>query len=150
MKFFLTLTLFCALAINHVYGDGSHIVKAARSQIGVPYSWGGGGIHGKSKGIGEGANIVGFDCSGLAQYSIYQGTHKTIARTAAAQYNDNHCHHVAYGSHQPGDLVFFGNPIYHVGIVSAHGRMVNAPKPGTKVREENIWSYHISHVARCW
>ncbi|KAH9416968.1 hypothetical protein DERP_011697 [Dermatophagoides pteronyssinus] len=150
MKFFFTLALFCTLAISQVYCNGAAIVSAARSQIGVPYSWGGGGIHGKSRGIGEGANTVGFDCSGLAQYSVYQGTHKVLARVASGQYSDPKCHHVAYGSHQPGDLVFFGNPIHHVGIVSAHGRMINAPHTGTNVREENIWSDHIANVARCW
>ncbi|WP_250904977.1 NlpC/P60 family protein [Nonomuraea sp. NEAU-A123] len=37
--------------------------------IGVPYSWGGGGANGASYGIGRGAGIRGFGCSGLAEYA---------------------------------------------------------------------------------
>ena len=42
-------------------GNGTAIVAAARSQIGIPYSLGGGGYQGKSRGINQGANIEGFD-----------------------------------------------------------------------------------------
>ena len=37
------------------------------------------------------------------------------------------------GSEQPGDLVFFGSPAYHVGIYVGGGSMVNAPHTGTMV-----------------
>ena len=53
--------------------------------LGTAYSWGGGGISGPSYGIGKGAAIIGFDCSGLAQYAVYHGTGVTIARTAQNQ-----------------------------------------------------------------
>ena len=40
------------------------------SQLGVPYSWGGGNANGPSRGIDQGANTVGFDCSGLMLYAF--------------------------------------------------------------------------------
>ena len=42
---------------------------------------------------------------------------------------------------QPGDLVFFGSPAYHVGIYVGDGNMINAPYTGTFVRIESVdWS----------
>lgn len=51
---------------------GPGIVKAADSQLGVDYSWGGGGCKGPSKG--------GFDCSGLTQYAVCKAQGKTIRK----------------------------------------------------------------------
>lgn len=49
--------------LNKVWGGpGKKAVRAARSQIGLPYSWGGGGPHGPSYGFAQGAGIRGFDC----------------------------------------------------------------------------------------
>ena len=66
---------------------------------------------------------------------MYHGTHKKIARTAAAQYHDHQCHHVPYAQHQPGDLVFFekGSDIHHVAIISGPGKMIEAPHTGANV-----------------
>ncbi len=33
---------------------------------------------------------------------------------------------VSRGELQPGDLVFFGSPVYHVGIYVGNGKMVHA------------------------
>jgi hypothetical protein len=41
---------------------GAKVLAAAMTQDGVPYSWGGGGCSGKSKGIEQGKDITGFDC----------------------------------------------------------------------------------------
>lgn len=66
---------------------------------------------------------------------MYHGTHKKIARTAAAQYHDPQCKHVPYAQHQPGDLVFFekGSDIHHVAIISAADKMIEAPHTGANV-----------------
>lgn len=40
---------------------------------------------------------------------------------------------------QPGDLVFFGSPIHHVGIYVGDGMMIDAPHTGAYVRKEPIW-----------
>ncbi|CAG2118442.1 unnamed protein product, partial [Medioppia subpectinata] len=89
------MTITFQMTISLVCG-GPEIVSAARSQIGVPYSWGGGSWKGKSYGIGKGAHTIGFDCSGLAQYAVYKGTGKIIQRVADAQYADGKCSKVAY------------------------------------------------------
>lgn len=46
------------------------MIRRAMSQLGVPYSWGGGNANGPSRGIDQGANTVGFDCSGLMLYAF--------------------------------------------------------------------------------
>ena len=46
------------------------MIRRGSSQMGVPYSWGGGTPNSPSKGIDSGANTVGFDCSGLVRYSF--------------------------------------------------------------------------------
>ena len=40
------------------------------------------------------------------------------------------CAAVPAGQEQPGDLVFFGNPAYHVGIYAGGGSMIDAPHTG--------------------
>ena len=131
--------------------NGPAIVAAARSQIGVPYSWGGGGWQGKSLGIDQGAHTVGFDCSGLAQYAVYKGTGKKINRTAATQYSDSQCKREAYANKQPGDLVFFGSPPHHVAIVSSATMMIAAPKTGDFVKEQAIYATERQpYVERCY
>ena len=39
---------------------------------------------------------------------------------------------------QPGDLVFFGSPIHHVGIYVGGGNMIHAPNTGSSVRINSI------------
>jgi hypothetical protein len=60
------------LSGNRVYGKQAieYVIRRAGSQIGVPYSWGGGSLTGPSRGIDSGANTVGFDCSGLTRYAF--------------------------------------------------------------------------------
>ena len=59
-------------AIPRVYGQqaSEYVIKRAGSQMGVPYSWGGGNAAGPSNGIDSGAGTVGFDCSGLILYAF--------------------------------------------------------------------------------
>lgn len=64
-----------------------------------------------------------FDCSGLTQYS-YKQVGKRLPRTAAEQYNATR--HVSARDRQPGDLVFFGRPVYHVGVYAGNGKIYNA------------------------
>ena len=73
-------------------GDGA--VQYAKSQIGVPYVWG-----------GETAG-VGFDCSGLVQWA-WASAGITIPRTTESQYPD--MIHVTLTQLQPGDLLFYYN-----------------------------------------
>jgi cell wall-associated NlpC family hydrolase len=128
----------------------------ARSQIGVPYAWGEGGYKGKSLGTNDGqgnddSHVVGFNCSGLAQYAIYHGTNKIIARVSAEQYNYSKCHHVPIAQKQPSDLIFWndGGRIHHVATVSDKpNEMFEAPESKKLVREVSI-SPHRFGVYGC-
>ncbi|GAA2614037.1 bifunctional lytic transglycosylase/C40 family peptidase [Actinomadura fulvescens] len=116
---------------------GALVVRAALRWLGTAYSWGGGGPSGPTYGIQHGANIKGFDCSGLAQYA-WAKAGVTLPRVAADQYK--YGVHIPRSQLQPGDLVFFAtNPrntrtIHHVGIYLGRGRMVHAPQTGDVVR----------------
>lgn len=103
-----------------------HALHVAASKQGSPYRWGATGPH-------------RFDCSGLTLYS-FKRAGKRLPRTAAAQYNSTH--HVSRRSRRAGDLVFFhyGSYVYHVGIYAGNGRMWHAPKTGSRVRLERIWT----------
>ena len=134
-------------------GTGAAIVAAAMKWIGTPYSWGGGGPSGPSRGIcctrvqrADGSKIVGFDCSGLTQYAAAQ---VGIKLPRQSQYQSRVGNFIpssdGLAALRPGDLVFFGHvpslwtSIYHVGIYVGGGKMVNAPKPGYGVRVDLVW-----------
>ena len=104
-------------------------VKAARRQIGVPYSWGGGGLHGPTRGIEQGSNITGFDCSSLMRYGWYQSTKKVMPRTTYTQWPWLN----KVGTPRPGDLGF--PHMGHVFMASGKNRIIEAPYTGARVRE---------------
>ncbi|WP_052391169.1 C40 family peptidase [Streptomyces sp. NRRL B-24484] len=134
------------------------VINAAASQIGVPYSWGGGSESGPSTGIccsqggQDGRTVVGFDCSGLMLYAFAQvGIH--LPRVAEAQAGVGQRIPASAGVQalQPGDMVFFGNAsqgIYHVGLYIGGGQMINAPKPGDTVKRAAVWTHDYAGGAR--
>ncbi|WP_245993615.1 hypothetical protein [Xylanimonas allomyrinae] len=67
---------YSAASSNPLPGSsiGEQIVAAGETQLGVPYSWGGGGPNGPSTGSGSGANTAGFDCSHFVWYATYQAS----------------------------------------------------------------------------
>ncbi|MGA4956697.1 C40 family peptidase [Streptomyces lavendulocolor] len=133
------------------------IVNAACSQIGVPYSWGGGSIHGPTYGQdypggGPGAHdsqVKGFDCSHLVQYAAWQGAGIALpegtwnqakwsgatARFTAAQ---------GLAPLQPGDLLLWGsnpadlNSVHHIAVYLGNGKMVEARESGTRVMVSDV------------
>jgi cell wall-associated NlpC family hydrolase len=114
-------------------GDAAAVAIAyARTKIGVPYLWGG---------TGTSAQGGRFDCSGLTQ-AAYAKAGIRIPRVANDQYNttDNH---PSWNDLKPGDLVFFGQKgnsrsIHHVGIYIGGGKMLHAPRTGTKIRVNDV------------
>ena len=56
----------------------------------------------------------------------------SLPHNSGAQYNATP--RVARGDLEPGDLVFFGSPIHHVGMYIGNGQMVEAPYSGNSVR----------------
>ena len=113
---------------------GKAIAKAA-SQIGVRYSWGGGDKNGPGYGICcspgglDGRSIKGFDCSGLTQYAIFQGSGITIPSTSETQYGG---YKVPLAQRKPGDLIFWSNSshtvggIHHVALYIGGGQIIEA------------------------
>jgi TP901 family phage tail tape measure protein len=122
---------------------GGPVVSAAKSQLGVPYSWGGGGPDGPSYGFAQGASIKGFDCSSLMQYAYAQGAHKTLPRTTYEQVGLGKAIGTQ-GDLQPGDLVFPFGDISHVMMVAAPGAtggagMIEAPHTGAVVHMTSFY-----------
>jgi cell wall-associated NlpC family hydrolase len=63
---------------------------------------------------------------------VYAQLGVSLPHSAASQYG--YGTHVSRSELEPGDLVFFGNPIHHVGIYVGNGDMINAPHTGADVR----------------
>lgn len=114
-----------------VAGTSSDIVSAARKAIGVPYVWGGSSIP------------PGVDCSGLVYWAARQ-MGSSIPRLTAAGYQSRATG--AGNPNNPGTLLFWGSPAWHVAIASGGGRMVEAPRPGSFVRETAIWGNPTARV----
>jgi cell wall-associated NlpC family hydrolase len=121
-------------------GGATGVVRKARTQLGVPYSWGGGGLGGPSYGIAQGANIFGFDCSGLTEYAW--GANKIdIGGVTDSQWASSH--QIAPGNH-PGALLFPSGPSVHVMLASDKpGMVIQAPHTGAFVEE-------VSRSASMW
>jgi len=109
--------------------QGQAAVRAAESQLGVPYVWGG-----ETPGIG-------FDCSGLTQWSWAQAG-VSIPRTSQTQYAT--VPHVPLSDLQPGDLLFYYNldgtgTVDHVAMYVGSGpygsqTVIQAPYTGATVQ----------------
>jgi cell wall-associated NlpC family hydrolase len=120
---------------------GATIASVANALIGTPYHFGG-------------ADVAGFDCSGLALY-VHERVGLTIPRTAAAQ--QQAARPVALTALAPGDLVFFrvhSHTIDHVGIYSGAGRFIHAPRAGLKVSYADLrtgfYAHRLVSAGRFW
>jgi cell wall-associated NlpC family hydrolase len=116
-------------------GAAGVAVRAAESQIGVPYQWGA-----ESPGRG-------FDCSGLTQWSWAQAG-VSIPRTSQEQWAA--LPHVPMSAIVPGDLIFWGSggDATHVGIYVGNGDVVHAPSTGQDVQMVPIWSSGLMGAGR--
>lgn len=94
----------------------------AASLAGIYYIWGG-------------TTTAGFDCSGFTQY-VFNRLGISIPRTAA----DQQAALTPVTDPQPGDLVFFGTPAYHVGIYAGNGMMWDSPHTGVAIALRAVWS----------
>lgn len=103
---------------------GAVAVRAAESQLGVPYVWGG-----ESPG-------VGFDCSGLTAWAWAQAG-VPLPHYSGAQMADSVP--VSTSNLQPGDLLFYGpGGSDHVAMYVGGGEMIEAPFTGTVVRIDPV------------
>jgi len=120
--------------IPRVYGQqaSEYVIRRAMSQIGVPYSWGGGNANGPSRGIDQGANTVGFDCSGLVLYA-FAGAGIKLPHYSGDQYNAGR--KIPTSQMRRGDLIFYGpNASQHEALYLGNGMMLEAPFTGSQVR----------------
>ena len=120
--------------IPRVYGRqaSEYVIRRGMSQIGVPYSWGGGTAAGPGRGIDSGAGTTGFDCSGLVLYS-FAGVGIKLPHYSGAQYNLGR--KIPASQMRRGDVIFYGpGGSQHVTIYLGQGQMLEAPDVGLKVR----------------
>jgi cell wall-associated NlpC family hydrolase/cell division protein FtsB len=105
-------------------GRASAAIAAAMSRLGTPYRWGG-------------TTPAGFDCSGLMLWSWAQAG-VSLPRTSGAQ--RAYTQRISAAQLQPGDLVFTGNPVYHVGMYIGGGQMIHSPHTGDVVKVSAVRS----------
>jgi peptidoglycan DL-endopeptidase RipB len=119
--------------IPRVYGRQAveYVIRRGASQMGVPYSWGGGTLNGPSRGVDSGADIVGFDCSGLMRFA-FAGVGVLIPRFSGDQYNAGQ--HIPPSQAKRGDLIFYGpGGSQHVTLYLGNGQMLEASSIAGKV-----------------
>jgi cell wall-associated NlpC family hydrolase len=83
---------------------------------------------------------TGFDCSGFTQY-VFAKVGISLPRTAEEQRAAT----TRVSDPQPGDLVFFGSPAYHVGIYAGNGKMWDSPRSGEAVALRSIWTSNVTY-----
>jgi cell wall-associated NlpC family hydrolase len=111
-------SLKAAKSASGVSGRAGIALKYALKQIGDRYVFGA-------------AGMVTWDCSGLTMRA-YQAAGVSLPHSSAAQSRMGK--KVSQSQLKPGDLVFFGRPVSHVGIYLGGGKMVHAPRSGSRVK----------------
>ena len=108
-----------------------YAIRRGGSQMGVPYSWGGGLPNGPSAGVDSDAGKIGFDCSGLTRYA-FAGVGVLIPKYSGDQYNTGRKVPVSQGKR--GDLLFWGpGGSQHVALYLGGGQMLEASGSAGKV-----------------
>ena len=123
--------------------QGLAALKAAETQIGVPYVWGG-----ETPG-------AGFDCSGLVQWAWAKAGF-AIPRTTETQWAE--LKHIPLTKLQPGDLLFYynldgDNQVDHVVMYAGSGpwgtsTIIAAAHTGTNVSLAPIFTFGLVGAAR--
>ncbi len=120
------------------------VIAAARSILGIPYSYGGGTPAGPTLGTGSGAHTVGFDCSSAVQYE-YAKAGVVLARVTTGQEKQGTAVALVgasgLGGAIPGDLLFWGRPgaTSHVALYIGSGQMIEAQQTGTRIQVDAVW-----------
>jgi cell wall-associated NlpC family hydrolase len=124
-----------------VTDTATDLVGNALGFLGVPYRRGGNSA------------ATGFDCSGFVKATYEKTIGLILPRKASQQAAATE--QIEKSDLQPGDLVFFNtmrHAFSHVGIYIGEGQFIHAPKPGAKVRVDNLgqsyWSRHFDGARR--
>jgi len=102
-----------------VPGNIQTVIDTAMGQLGVPYVW------------AASSPGVGFDCSGLILYA-YGSIGVRLPHSSRALRSMTL--RITAEELQPGDLIFGGDPVHHVGMYIGNGQQVNAPHTGDVVK----------------
>jgi len=97
---------------------GAAAVRWAEKALGSPYRW-------------AAAGPSSFDCSGLTMWAY---AHVGVSLPHSSRAQIGYGSRVARSNLRPGDLVFFGSPIHHVGMYVGGGDFIEAPYTGARVR----------------
>ncbi len=108
-----------SLPVAPVGSGAGAAIAAAQSVMGTPYKWAGA------------SPSTGFDCSGLTMWA-WARAGKSLPHSSSAQYAATQ--RISLDQLQPGDLVFFNNPISHVGLYIGGGQMIHSPHTGDVVK----------------
>jgi cell wall-associated NlpC family hydrolase len=112
--------------------DAQRAVDTALAQLGKPYRY-----------AASGPDM--FDCSGLTMY-VWAAAGVSLPHSSRMQYAA--LPKVAMDELAPGDLVFYGSPIHHVGIFIGDGQYVHAPQTGDVVKISSIYRRDFAGSAR--
>jgi peptidoglycan DL-endopeptidase CwlO len=107
-------------------------VTAAYRLLGRPYDYGADGPE-------------TFDCSGLTRFAWREGG-VVLPHSSRAQFDS--LPHVSRDALEPGDLVFFGRPIHHVGVYVGGGQMIHSPETGSTVEVSSASRGDFAGAAR--
>jgi cell wall-associated NlpC family hydrolase len=111
-------SLKLAKGASGVSGKAGIALKYALAQIGDKYIFGA-------------AGLTTWDCSGLTMMAFRQSG-VSLPHSSAAQSRMGKV--VLRKNLKPGDLLFYGRPVSHVGIYMGGGKMVHAPRSGSRVK----------------
>ena len=111
-------SLKAARSAAGVSGRAGLAIKFAFKQIGDKYVFGADGM-------------IYWDCSGLTMRA-YQTAGVSLPHSSAAQSRMGKS--IPFSQKKPGDLMFFGRPVSHLGIYLGGGKMVHAPRSGSRVK----------------
>jgi cell wall-associated NlpC family hydrolase len=112
---------------QRVSQKASDLVVNAMGFLGVPYRRGGNSAE------------SGFDCSGFVRAMFEQTVGLVLPRRAREQADVTQT--IDRNDLQPGDLVFFNTTrqkFSHVGIYVGDNKFIHSPKPGERVRVEDM------------
>jgi cell wall-associated NlpC family hydrolase len=111
---------------------GSKALRYALQQVGDVYVW-------------AAAGPTRWDCSGLTMRAFQQAG---VSLPHSSRIQIKYGKSISSRSLKPGDLVFFGKPISHVGMYMGGGKMVHAPRPGKRVE---VTKFTLSFGRKpCW
>ncbi|WP_067455796.1 C40 family peptidase [Actinomadura macra] len=116
------------------------VIQAAYTRLGWSYVWG-----------GESEAEGGYDCSGLMLYAFGRAGIK-LPRVAADQARAGWI--IPYSKAEPGDMLIWANDptapgyISHIALYLGKGKMLAAPRTGTVVQIQNVYTRNMRGAVR--